>query len=343
MAAETRDEAARPGPLLRPFQVCHSRSLEEIRAVMRDRFGFGLEPLDPKQEVTDAAVSCMDLPGGVSMHYGHYGTEVEVTTPARRENFMVLMPIAGQVVSYATETPEPCTARRSIISSPGTGGRTRSNARARRINLSIKRDLLVRHLVDLMGEGAYDDLVFDRDIDYTRGFGRSLRGLAFWAAKEAGRDAEWLSDPYTARAFQDWIAIGLLRFQHHSYSERLAHDPHFVAPQDVKRVADYVRAHAERPIGLADLIAVAGVPGRTLTRHFRDTFGLSPMAYLRKVRFARARRDLLRAAPGETVADIAWRWGFRHMGRFSVDYRRQFGEAPSTTLRRAPDAGSFEN
>ena len=342
MAAETRQRAARPGSLLRPFQVCRSRSLEEIRAVMRERFGFGFEPLDAEEEQTDAAISCLDLPG-LSMHYAHYGAEVEVTTPARRETYMVLMPITGQVVSYATETPEPCTARRSIVSSPGTGGRTRSSTRARRINLSIKRELLIRHLVDLMGEGAYGDLVFERDIDYTAGFGRSLRGLTYWAAKEAGRDAAWFEDPHTARGFQDWVAHGLLRFQHHSYSDRLAQDRHFVAPQDVKRVADYLRAHAERPIGLSDLVAVAGVPGRTLTRHFRDTFGLSPMAYLRKLRFERARRDLLAAGPGETVADVAWRWGFRHMGRFSVDYRRFFGEAPSATLRRAPDAGPFED
>ena len=87
MAAETRQRAARPGSLLRPFQVCRSRSLEEIRAVMRERFGFGFEPLDAEEEQTDAAISCLDLPG-LSMHYAHYGAEVEVTTPARRETYM---------------------------------------------------------------------------------------------------------------------------------------------------------------------------------------------------------------------------------------------------------------
>jgi len=35
-----------------------------------------------------------------------------------------------------------------------------------------------------------------------------------------------------------------------------------------------------------------------------------------------------------TVAEVAYRWGFTHLGRFAHDYRARYGEAPSTTLRR---------
>jgi len=46
------------------------------------------------------------------------------------------------------------------------------------------------------------------------------------------------------------------------------------------------------------------------------------------------RRDLQRADPSEKIADVANRWGFWHMGQFAADYRRQFGELPSETLKR---------
>jgi len=36
------------------------------------------------------------------------------------------------------------------------------------------------------------------------------------------------------------------------------------------------------------------------------------------------------------VTQIALAHGFTHMGRFSVEYQRQFGESPSVTLRRRP-------
>ena len=59
---------------------------------------------------------------------------------------------------------------------------------------------------------------------------------------------------------------------------------------------------------------------------------LSPRILHGQEGFQRARADLLDASPVETVNDIAWRWGFRNMGRFSVEYRRLFGERPSETM-----------
>jgi AraC family ethanolamine operon transcriptional activator len=47
------------------------------------------------------------------------------------------------------------------------------------------------------------------------------------------------------------------------------------------------------------------------------------------------RRELKRDARADrAVQDIATRWGFWHLGEFSADHKRQFGELPSATLRR---------
>jgi AraC-like DNA-binding protein len=61
---------------------------------------------------------------------------------------------------------------------------------------------------------------------------------------------------------------------------------------------------------------------------------MSPMAYLRHVRLARAHEELRRSDPGQvTVAEVAYRWGFGHLGRFSASYQAQYGVSPSQTLR----------
>jgi len=39
------------------------------------------------------------------------------------------------------------------------------------------------------------------------------------------------------------------------------------------------------------------------------------------------------------VQDIAVRWGFWHPSELSAEYKRQFGELPSQTLRDARDGG----
>ena len=47
------------------------------------------------------------------------------------------------------------------------------------------------------------------------------------------------------------------------------------------------------------------------------------------------RRELQQTnGAGERISDIAMRWGFLHLGRFSEEYRQLFGECPSDTLRR---------
>jgi transcriptional regulator GlxA family with amidase domain len=102
----------------------------------------------------------------------------------------------------------------------------------------------------------------------------------------------------------------------------------------VKRAVDFVQANLQAPITLADLVATSGVAGRTLFKHFRDFKGTSPMRYLRDVRLDRVREMLRSAAPDETVIDIAMSFGFSHMGRFSAQYRRRFGENPSAVLDR---------
>ena len=92
---------------------------------------------------------------------------------------------------------------------------------------------------------------------------------------------------------------------------------------------------ARLPMSVADLCRVAGVSSPTLYRAFQAEFGISPKKYLKARSLAGVRSDLLTAAPGTQVVDIANQWGFWHMGQFANDYRRQFGELPSETLSRA--------
>jgi TolB-like protein/tetratricopeptide (TPR) repeat protein len=86
---------------------------------------------------------------------------------------------------------------------------------------------------------------------------------------------------------------------------------------------------------MADLLRACGVAERTLRKHFRTFLGFSPLGYLRRMRLAALREELLRATERSTITEIAARYGFHHLGRLSAEYARRFGERPSTTLRLA--------
>ena len=68
-------------------------------------------------------------------------------------------------------------------------------------------------------------------------------------------------------------------------------------------------------------------------RHLHGLFaaeGLTVSAWIRDRRLERCRRDLADPAlAGETVASIAYGWGFRNPRHFSRVYRAAYGRAPS--------------
>ena len=56
---------------------------------------------------------------------------------------------------------------------------------------------------------------------------------------------------------------------------------------------DYLHAHAHTAVTMQQLTQTLGTPGRTLHQGFVETFGTTPMAYLRTLRLSNARHDLL--------------------------------------------------
>jgi AraC-like DNA-binding protein/TolB-like protein len=106
-------------------------------------------------------------------------------------------------------------------------------------------------------------------------------------------------------------------------------------PRDLKKAIERLEAEPERQWRLCDLAVLCGVSPRTLQKHFRLFLGSTPHTFLRELRFDRARQELLVGCDETRVTEIATRYGFDHFGRFASEYRRRYGETPSTTLRRA--------
>jgi len=111
-------------------------------------------------------------------------------------------------------------------------------------------------------------------------------------------------------------------------------------PRGVRRVLAAMNANVGHRWSIPELAAVAGVSARTLQRHFACFLGKSPQSVQHDIGLEQARHELLQGAPGVKVRDVALRCGFPHFGRFSAEYRRRYGEAPSCTLKRQARFGS---
>jgi AraC family transcriptional regulator, ethanolamine operon transcriptional activator len=105
----------------------------------------------------------------------------------------------------------------------------------------------------------------------------------------------------------------------------------------VRLAEDYSLAHTEGRLSVTDLCVATGVSERTLQYAFQEVLGMSPLAYLARMRLHRVRKALRMGTYGSTtVSAEALKWGFWHFGDFSRAYKDCFGELPSESLRRKP-------
>ena len=104
----------------------------------------------------------------------------------------------------------------------------------------------------------------------------------------------------------------------------------------VERAEKLALADVDEPLHISALCRTLTVSERTLRKAFRKMRGVPPCRHFRMLRLSAARGALLTANRKQvTVTEIATSFGFVELGRFSVEYRKVFGETPSQTLHHA--------
>jgi AraC-like DNA-binding protein len=110
----------------------------------------------------------------------------------------------------------------------------------------------------------------------------------------------------------------------------------------VERFRQYLEENQYAPLCSKKISADLGVSERTLRAACKRNLGMGPVRYRNERRMELVLLALLRANPErETVTQIAMDHDFWQLGRFSVVYRKLFGESPSLTLRRPADDLAF--
>jgi AraC-like DNA-binding protein len=320
-------------PLLERQKILHSQDAEELRAFF-DTKGFRVELPRRSDALVDVRVNCALLPG-VSVGYLQYGPAAVAYAKAPGSDYLVTLPLQGRLEVSVASRSIGCNPRRAVVLSypPLPSEPIRTEEGCSRINVTITGEAIRRQLAALLGRPSVEPLIFAPELALSHGYGRRLA----WYLRLAIADFDSAdAPPWDTRIttqFEQVVLTGLLLSQPSNYSAALEHTAKPAAPRDIKRAIDYLEGHLDLPVTIADLVAASQVPGRTLFQHFHDFKGMSPMRYLRDARFERARRALLAAEPEESITAIATNWGFTHLGRFAVEYRRRFGERPSDTLR----------
>ena len=160
--------------------------------------------------------------------------------------------------------------------------------------------------------------------------GARLRALTASLFREA---EDGCGDERLADLLEGW-RFALLRSLPGDHQPFMEADDPLVHRRHVRAAEEYMEANLTRPLRMTGVAREVGVGLRTLQKAFLAYRSRSPGAVLKRLRLERARARLTQE-PGVSVRDAAECSGLGHMGRFSIDYRRAFGESPSETGRRA--------
>ncbi|WP_242107796.1 helix-turn-helix domain-containing protein [Luteimonas aquatica] len=95
----------------------------------------------------------------------------------------------------------------------------------------------------------------------------------------------------------------------------------------LRKVVDYIEAHLERNLCLAELAGVAGFSPSHFKPLFKQAVGMSAHRFVLERRVARARERLLDGRA--SLADIAQETGFAHASHMARCMRRVLGLSPS--------------
>jgi len=100
----------------------------------------------------------------------------------------------------------------------------------------------------------------------------------------------------------------------------------------VKAAQAWAKKHFSVANSMAEMIAKSGLSERTFKRRFSAATGLSPIAYIQRLRIEDAKRRLERtAAP---VDEISWQVGYEEPAFFRRLFKRVTGVTPGAYRRR---------
>jgi len=118
--------------------------------------------------------------------------------------------------------------------------------------------------------------------------------------------------------------------------ERLLRQSRALTPESIpgslsalqwSRVRDYCFSHIDQRITLDDLAGLCGLGRFPFLKQFKRTIGMTPHAWLLRLRLERACGLLSRS--GQPIIDVAHAVGFYDQSHFNRAFRQAFGVAPS--------------
>lgn len=274
--------------------------------------------------------------GPVTVGKLSYAGPVRIETDDMEVAYEANVPLAGELRCKAGSDTFVASPDRAVLFGPeGPTAMTGFGPGNPILGVRLDRVAVEHTLADLTGSPS--PLRAAPLVDLTAGRGREwwlvLRSLLDLLSGFDDRSS-LVHNELVMRPLTQGVLTGLLFAADHPGLPQLLEPAEVHLPGTVRRAQEIMHDRAAEPLSVRDVARMTGLSTRGLQAAFRHHLDLTPMEYLRRVRLERAHADLMTADPAvTTVAHLAHRWGFTHVGRFAARYRARYGSSPSSALR----------
>jgi len=270
----------------------------------------------------------------ISLNYMQYGTDISVEPGFLERFFLFQLPVAG--AAEITTNRKEFTTGVGMASAINPTDYTKMvwSRDCKKLMVQIRVEAMEMRLSRLLMRPIDKPILFDPCISADNRLAHS-----WWQQiKHLTHDLDHGLDPWRSRYILEdlerHLLTNLLYSFNHNYMDRLLAQEIQAAPKHVKQAEDYILAHLKDPLSIDDLVEITGVSQRSIFEGFRSFRGTTPMKYVLQLRLEKVHKELRQSGPERNVTDIALKWGFNQLGRFSVSYKKVYGESPSETLKR---------
>ena len=265
---------------------------------------------------------------GIGLSSISYGDDVQIRCPDLQSIYHFQVVTQGECRWHFSDQRMKLTRGQALMMNPGEKMDLTYSNDCEKVIVKVPEELVREACLEQAGRVPRAGVRFERrviELQQSLGFMRLLDALLL-EANETELDLSHLQLPYRD------ILIRKLLQQFDSNAgeggELNIHDRSF------SLLLAYIEAHIRDDLSVETLAQAGNVSVRTVYNLFAKYFNLTPKLFIKQSKLKSLRDELKNNPAIRNVTEIALDYGFTHLGRFSSDYRKLFGELPSETLRQ---------
>lgn len=265
---------------------------------------------------------------GLGISSVFYGDEIKVHCPELQDIYHFQVVTQGECCWRFKDQDLLLRKGQALMMNPQEKMDLQYSADCEKIIIKIPEQLVKDTCFDQSGLVSPAGIRFERrvvNMESSFGFLRLLDALLY-EANETELDLNQLQLPY-----RDILVRKLL--QQFASNARSQND-FDINDRCFSQLISYIEMHIKDDLSVEELAQIGHVSVRTVYNLFAKYFHVTPKLFIKQLKLQSLKKEMMANHEIRNVTEAALDYGFTHLGRFSSDYRKMFGELPSDTLKR---------